>query len=197
MEKGNKLTVFDNVRLWWKYEARHYYRDFIQGVKNLWKWFPVVWKDRDWDQSFIYDVINFKLNKQADYIGGRNVHTRAKRDAETMKLVARLIKLEKDDFYDMEYIDYFVQKVNWLEVEGKPHLKRYDTEIITENFDDYFKKYPRQYKKALSGELNRYNRPVEQKNNQLIAMEIAHENQNRCRKLIFKIMEQNISRWWD
>ena len=27
-------------------------REFIVGVKNLIKWFPVIWKNRDWDHIF-------------------------------------------------------------------------------------------------------------------------------------------------
>ena len=69
--------------------------------------------------------------------------------------------------------------------------------LISENFDDYFKKYPRQYKKVLLGEINRFGNEVDETDKQRIAMEIAHENQDRCRKLIFKIMESEIERWWD
>jgi len=28
-------------------------------------------------------------------------------------------------------------------------------------------------------------------------MEITHENQDRCRKLVFKILESRIEGWWD
>jgi hypothetical protein len=28
-------------------------------------------------------------------------------------------------------------------------------------------------------------------------MEIAHENQKRCQKLLFNIMHDHIERWWD
>jgi hypothetical protein len=31
----------------------------------------------------------------------------------------------------------------------------------------------------------------------LIAMNIAHINQDRAHKLLFKIMEENIQKWWD
>jgi hypothetical protein len=67
---------------------------------------------------------------------------------------------------------------------------------ISENFDEYFKKYPRQYKRVLSGEVNRFKREGE-KDKKLIAMEIAHENQERAKKLLFRLMENNIERWWD
>jgi hypothetical protein len=48
----------------------------------------------------------------------------------------------------------------------------------------------------LSGEINRFKRDGD-KDKELIAMEIAHENHERARKLLFKILERNIERWWD
>ena len=32
---------------------------------------------------------------------------------------------------------------------------------------------------------------------QVIAMNIAYYNNERCHKLLFKLMERNIRRWWD
>ena len=193
----DKINIFEKISLWWKFDGRYYHKNFIEGVKNLWKWFPVIWKDRDWDTNFIYELIRVKLNNQADYIGFHNRHTSAKRDAELMRLTSRLIKLCQDDYYDMEYMDYHESKFNWLDVEDKPDLKRLEIEEINENFDEYFKKYPRQYKRVMSGEVSRFSRPIEDKDKKLIAMEIAHENQDRCRKLVFKIMSNNINKWWD
>ena len=189
--------MIDKVRLWWKFDGRYYHKDFIQGVKNLIKWFPTIWKDRDWDHNFIYEIIKVKLNNQAKYISFHNRHTSAKRDSEKMLLCSKLIQRCQDDFYDMEYMDYHESNYNWLDIEDKPDLKKLDVEMVSENFDDYFKKYPRIHKKVLSGEINRFNRPVEEKEKNVIAMEIAHENQDRCRKLLFKIMGEEIQRWWD
>ncbi len=204
MEREDKITVFDKIRLWWDFDARYYHKDFIQGVKNLWKWFPVIWKDRDWDSHFIYEIIRVKLNNQADYIGGKNRHTRAKRDAELMKLCSRLIQRCQDDHYDMEYMDYHESNYNFVDITDEDDIpekyrkgKKLDIELVSENFDDYFKKYPRQYKRVMSGEVSRFRRPIEEKDKQVIAMEIAHENQDRCRKLLFKIMERRIEGWWD
>lgn len=171
--------------------------EFLTGCKNLIKWFPVIWRDRDWDNSFIYEIIKVKLNNQAGYIGSHNRHQRAKRDAELMRLTSRLIERCQDDYYDSEFMDYHESKVNWLDVEGRVGLKELDLELISENFDEYFKKYPRQYKRVMSGEIDLYKKPIEEKDKQLIAMEIAHENQDRCRKLVFKILESRIEGWWD
>jgi hypothetical protein len=196
--------MIDKIRLWWKFEGRYYHKDFIEGVKNLWKWFPVIWKDRDWDTFFIYEIIRVKLNNQANYIGYHDRHTRAKRDSELMKLSARLIERCQNEFYDLEYMDYHKSDYNWLDVTDKDNIpekykgsKRLEIELVSENFDDYFKKYPIQYKKVLSGEVNRFISELGEKDKKIIAMEIAHENQDRCRKLLFKIMEKHIEGWWD
>jgi len=189
--------MIDKIRLWWRWEARHIHRDFIKGVKNLWKWFPTIWKDRDWDSFFIYEILRVKIENQAKYIGDRNFHTEAKRDAERMLLVSRLIKLQQDDTYGMEYMDYHISKFEFVPTDETEEYYTMEDELISENFDEYFKKYPIQYKKVLSGEINRYNRPIEEKDKKLIAMEIAHENQERCHKLIFNILHDHIERWWD
>jgi len=200
----DKINIFEKISLWWRFDGRYYHKDFIQGVKNLWKWFPTIWRDRDWDSYFIYEVIRVKLNNQAEYIGGKNRHTSAKRDAELMKLTSRLIQRCQDDHYDMEYMDYHESNLLWLDVTEEDNIpekykdsKRLEIEEISENFDEYFKKYPRQYKRVMSGEVSRFSYPIEEKDKKLIAMEIAHENQDRCRKLVFKIMSNRIEGWWD
>lgn len=189
--------MLDKIRLWWKFEGRYYHKDFIEGVKNLWKWFPVIWKDRDWDTFFIYEIIRIKLNNQANYIGYHDRHTRAKRDSELMKLSARLIERCQNEFYDLEYMDYHDTKYDFVPTDETEQWYKMEDKLVSENFDDYFKKYPIQYKKVLSGEVNRFIGEPGEKDKKIIAMEIAHENQDRCRKLLFKIMERHIEGWWD
>lgn len=197
IEKSRKVGVFEKISLWWKFDGKYMHKEFVRGVKNLWRWFPTIWKDRDWDDSYIFEIIRVKLEHQAKYIGYRDLHVSAKRDAEKMRLVAKLIQLQKDDFYSMEYMDYHKTEYDFVPTDETEKWFRMEDTLISENFDDFFKKYPRQYKKVLSGEVNLYGKEVDETDKQRIAMEIAHENQNRCRKLIFKIMESEIERWWD
>lgn len=190
--------MLDRIRLWWKFEGSHYHRDFIKGIKNLWRWFPTIWKDRDWDSHYIYEVLRVKIQNQAKYIGGRDIHTEAKRDSERMMLVSRLIKLQQDEFYRMEYMDY-EETEHWFEpYKDNPDLFEWRNKTLSERYEDYFNKYPIQYKRVLNGEINRFKRAeLDITNKHVIAMEIAHENQERCRKLIFKILHDHIERWWD
>lgn len=40
-----------------------YYYNTYYGIRNLIKWFPVVWKDRDWDEIYFYRINAFKLKQ--------------------------------------------------------------------------------------------------------------------------------------
>jgi hypothetical protein len=197
-EDRPKLNIFDKIRLWWKFEGRYYHRDFVQGIKKLWYWFPIIWKDRDWDQHYIYEVIKHKLKAQAKYIANNDRHTRAQQDARNMRICVNLIKICQKETYKMEYMDY-VKDRSWFKPhENNPEYSTWESEIISENFDDFFKKYPLIYKRVVNGEgpfkLKNKNRKQEK---QRIAMNISHINQQRAHKLLFKILEQNIEQWWE
>ena len=36
-------------------------RDIKSGVRNLVRWFPVIWNDEDWDQYYLYVILKQKL----------------------------------------------------------------------------------------------------------------------------------------
>lgn len=36
-------------------------RDFKLGMRNLRLWFPIIYKDRNWDHQYLYEIISHKL----------------------------------------------------------------------------------------------------------------------------------------
>ena len=180
--------MINSIKLWWRFEARYYYRDFINGIKNLWNWFPVIWKDRDHDQHFIYEMLIHKLEKQAKYIGKRDRHTGSKREAEKMLLCARLARIQQEDLYGFEYLDYFDEDTKFVPTDETEKWYMIESVTTRDELIDYFYKYRRQHKKLMY---------KGNKDNKYTAMRIARNNQERSRKLLFKIMEENIEKWWD
>ena len=179
-------------------DIRYLPNNISTGITNIIKYFKIIWNDRDYDHSYIFNILRFKLEKQAKYINDKNRFISSRRNAELMLLTSRLIELIKEDAYDTEYMDYYESKIEFVPYGDKKDLFSMEETMIYENFDEYFKKYPLQYKKALNGELNRFTREEdESKNKKIYAMEIAQENHNRCRRLLFKILEDNIEKWWD
>jgi hypothetical protein len=162
-------------------------KQFFRRIYNLYRWLPIIWKDQDWDDFYIFEILKFKLKNQAEYIGKRGIHLSAKRDAEIMMLCVRLIEKIQDEYYGTEYFDY--HKSNFKFIDSKDHPGMYEMEVeeISENYDDYFKKYPLIYRMV----------PNLQASKAKIAFQIAKINEERAHKLLFKILEQNIRRWWD
>ena len=86
---------------WVRWELPYQHRYIKYGVKNLYKWFWIIWKDRDWDHHYIFQVLKLKLEKQADYLAENGFHNNAQRDAELMMTCVRLIdKLQNEYYYD-------------------------------------------------------------------------------------------------
>lgn len=203
--KPNRLrdlweTIYDKV--YWKTIGWRI-KEFRSSVNKLIRWFPIIWKDRDWDDNYIWEIMKNKLRWQAKYIGDRDWHTRAAIDAKRMRLCANLIDKVQDEFYSGEYMDYHESKFDFLDIPDKPDYKQLHTEITYEHFDDYFKKYPLVYKKVLANKglqifgIEAREGETEVDAKQRIAMNIGHYNHERARKLLFKIMEENIEGWWD
>lgn len=181
------MKILENISLWWRHEARYYHRDLIEGIKNLIRWFPIIWKDRDWDHSFIFNLLIKKLELQSKYIGTRDRHTTSKRNAEIMVTCVELLKRIRDEYYLVEYTDYQDVKYEFVDCEML-NCKELKVNEISEKFEFYFKKYPRVYKRVLS------ENPESTKSK--IAFLIGIKNHERAKKTLFKLMENHVEGWW-
>lgn len=196
MKKNIFERLISTIILRWNHNIKYLYKDFIIGIKNIWYWLPIIWKDRHWDSHYIFEIMKHKIKAQSKYIGDRDWHMRAKRDAEIMMTCVRLMEVVQDEKYSSEYTDYHKTK-HWFEdVKDKPDCSSWESRLLEENFDDYFKKYHLIYKRVLNGE-GVFGREGRKEDKQIIAMNIGHINHDRARKLLFKLMEQNIECWWD
>lgn len=138
------------------------------SINNLIKWFPIIWRDRDWDTHFIWEILKFKLENQSRYLGEKDRHVSTKREVELMKTCIRLMDRVQHDYYGME-------------------------SFMIEDRKAYIAKYPRMYKKAMNETTWRFTK----KDNETIAIYIGMENHKRAKKLLFDLLETHIERWWD
>ena len=191
-------NIFKRIYNWWRWEGQYLPKETKRGIQKVWYWLPIIWKDRDWDGHYIYEVMKHKLKAQAKYIGGNDRHTRAQQDARRMRLCVKLMSKVQEEDYTMEYMDYHKDRVWFTDCEDRPGSSLYNSEEVWEKYDEYFKKYPLVYKRVLKGEgVFTLDGRDESEIKKIIAMNIAHLNHDRARKLLFKIMEENIEGWWD
>jgi len=84
------------------------------GIQNLIEWFPIIWKDRQWDQSFLFNIMIKKLSLMEEYFK------------------------ESNDLMDEDKND-IVEKIN----DCKIALEKLDSEEYERlGFSEYYEKYP-------------------------------------------------------
>lgn len=189
--------IYTQVSEWLWHNIGWKIRDVYRSIKNVIKWLPVIWKDRDWDDWYIFEILKTKLKHQAKYIGDRDRHTNAKYNSERMMLCVRLIEKIQDEFYSMEYMDYHVSNYHWDDIEDEPDCKRLRIEEISNNFNDYFLKYPLEYKRVINNPDKQMFRFESIDDVQRIAMNISRNRQIRAKKILFTLLERHIECWWD
>ena len=195
-EDRPKLNLWGKISLWWKFDGKYYHKFLKHGIKNIIYWFPIIWKDRNWDHDYIFRILQHKLKAQSKYIGSNDRHTRAQYDAQRMNLCVNLMQKLQDSYYDLEYMDYAKNR-HWFEpCKDKEGYSTWESENIWEEYDQYFKKYPNIYRRVMNGEGFA---PIKgrEDDKHFIAMSIGHMNVERAHKLLFTVLQKNIRNWWD
>ena len=190
---NTKLSFFRKIYLWWKFEARYYHKDFTHGVKNLIRWFPVIWKDRDWDDHYIWEIWKKKLSFQAEHIYKHGHHVNNVYDAERMRICVRLIDDIQHEFYSSEFMDYHESKMHFTPSEKYPEYSTVETTELWEKFDDYFAKYPHAYREVTKTDRYIFDNDSKQK----IAMNMGYYLHKKANRILFKLLERHLESWWD
>ena len=81
---------FENLLFW--HTMTWSIRNFFYSIRNLMYWLRIIWKDRDWDWTFIYVILEHKLKSVADHEERFGHHITSARDAKDIRLVAALCR---------------------------------------------------------------------------------------------------------
>ena len=90
----------------WFYENIGYrFKYAYNSTKNLIKWFPIIWNDRDWDSVYIEEMLLFKLNNMykrfsdpnATYVDWDTEH--AKPALKALNICVKILERRRDNYY--------------------------------------------------------------------------------------------------
>jgi hypothetical protein len=176
---------------WLVWDAKHLHRDIAQGFRNLWKWFPIIWKDRDWDDHFIFEVLKFKIKNTAKFTEKKQRFIGWENEVRYMRICETLIDRIQNEYYQSEYFDYHDFDVNFVPTKNDMYKAVFD--VKRDDTDQYVKKYPHALRRAKKDP--RFKSYFEGDRNGYLAVGIIR--QEKAKKLLFKILEQRIEHWWD
>ena len=178
---------------WFKWEAKYFPHRFTSGIKNLWKWFPIIWKDRDYDFDFIFEILKFKLNNIANRLEETNRFVDSAKQASKIKTCIRLIQKIQDDYYTSEMHKYWDTKMRIERIQNSTnHSLEFDD--TRNDLHLYLAKYPNDTRRALK---STYFKDIKGPSIKQIAIAVSRIREDRAKMLLFKIMDKNIFSWWD
>ena len=196
MKNYKKLTIPEDsawnrkgisARIWGILHWR--IRSFLTGCKNVIRWSPTIFKDKDWDHWYIYNILQKKIEFQRQEIIYANRHTNINRDNRDMTIVLNLIERVNEGFYGVEYLDYSESKFRFEPIEGDDEYYTMEQDVISENYDEYIKKYQSSVRKVLK------EKPDLDKKD--LCFWVARHNEEKAHDLLHRILKERIRYWWD
>ena len=154
-----------------------YYR-LKYGIFNLIYYFNVIWNDRHWDHYYLYLLLKRKLEGMERFYREKANHEGSEKDSKKMRFcVDCLERLIKDDYVDPEnklrekYGKYVMKCV--LDEKGRNVFEMNREKVKTKE------------------EKERYDEELRERCSR------GYYEEQRDIRLLFKVIEMNIQRWWD
>jgi len=128
------------IRNWFDDYLRPY--AIIDGISNLIKWFPLIWKDRDFDHGYLYDILYFKLGEMQKFFESDNTWSAdakeyAKQIKECRRLLKRIINESViDENFNYEKCEYTIPLDEVFKLEKEE--KKLFWNMICDNIDGWW-----------------------------------------------------------
>jgi hypothetical protein len=106
-----------------------------------------------------------------------------------MTIVLNLIERVNEGFYGVEYLDYSESKFRFEPIEGDDEYYTMEQDVISENYDEYIKKYQSSVRKVLK------EKPDLDKKD--LCFWVARHNEEKAHDLLHRMLKERIRYWWD
>lgn len=193
----NYDNLYWKIYRWFRWEAKYTHKKLYIGIKNLIKWFPIVWKDRDWDDFYIFEVLKFKIKNTANLFEKNQSFVGWENQVRYMRICEKLIDLIQDEYYSHEYFDYYDNKFSFEKTED-PDLFELKSEVTKDDLQTYIQKYPHAKRFVINHpKYGKFIHSMSGPPDVGLAIAIGMYRHQKAKKLLFKILEHKIENWWD
>lgn len=151
-------------------------KGFKYGLGNIFKWWKVIYNDRDYDQHYIYQLLYFKLKNMEDfYRSDKAWSATAIKTADEIKVAKNLCKRLAEENYlhnalaehEKLYPKYYDNFWQFEKIEGKPYYK-----LVSKNTKEEEKSFRRCGK-------------------------LADYLEEQDKEMLFTYLKKHIDKWWD
>lgn len=88
---------------WWQ-DKMHIISAFFRRIKRRFKriksWLPILWNDEEWDYTYLFRIMRFKISRMRKEIEKNGRHVGYEKQVEEMKIAEFVLnRLAEHDFY--------------------------------------------------------------------------------------------------
>lgn len=169
----DKIDEFENT-------INRFFRNIRTGIKNIVRWFPIIWTDRQWDFVYFLKIIKFKLEQMIRFYETEAHQIKAEKHVDKMKTCINIIdRIIDDNYHDVVFKNYYEK---W----GQPEIKFIKDEGINRNRVEVI------HSKVITAQdkiksLGEYRKLID-KEEYMVKQDIA---------LLFRIFTKHLRSWWD
>ena len=176
--------IYDKISGWfWTYVGFYFYRTY-NNIKNIIRWIPILWKDRDFDQSYLIYVMKFKIERMLEYHEREDAILADYEKQRTVEGLRTALSLIQKTFIDAEY------EHEWYDITEKKYGKFNLDFVSNEDKKTYSleTKYEREYTEEEIKKIEKEKREL---------MVKSAKKQKRAEDLTFRFIAHRINEWWD
>lgn len=166
-------------------------KQFLQGLRNIIRWMPTIYKDKDWDHSFITDMLQKKLEFTRQELVNANRFVGVEAVNKDITLALNLLERIKHSYYELEMYEYIKKSYDWQPADVTGDYLAMEATILEDHLDEYLAKYKRTAKKL------RKKHRLKIADTEKIAFRVSDYNQQKCERIFWKLMHYKLNHWWD
>jgi len=164
------------------------FRDFYRRIRNVLRWLPTIWKDRDYDDSYITEILIKKLEFTRDfYLSDKAYSAEADKVAEQIQEAIDRLHQTKDswEFYEDPAMELLQQKWGLTTFNFEPYTHDENGGVLTYEMKSKTEKANTDKEKEQYSEEFR------------TTLKAARKEYMKDKKEAYKFIAKNIDKWWD
>jgi hypothetical protein len=164
------------------------FRDFYRRVKNVLRWLPTIWKDRDWDNSYITEILIKKLEFTRDfYLSDKPYSAEAGNIAKEIQDAIEQLHMTRDswEFHEAPAMEELEQKWGLTAFSFEPYECNENGEVLTYEM------------KSKTEKVNTEEEEEQYRIEFGKALDEARKQYRKDKKDAYKFIAKNIDKWWD
>lgn len=176
-------------RIYWKLDKAYWWvRSLPHNIYRVLTWFPIIWKDRDFDFAFFLTLMQYKMKRMREHIVQHDHLVSSKRIGKQLKYAEFLI----DEYFDSKVRDKMLEdhEAEWGEIK---------TDLVKDKkLDGVEERYAQLWRMDSYTKKARAEGREDEEHEARTAMyrrQTEHEQEMLDR--LFRHMRKYIQHWWD